>query len=206
MDINGNFSMFGMMQIYQLVSDMPAAKMLYKILSGKDCEEVVCVQVHKRVCEEYSDYSFVLFVRWKNKTYHSMTIRMLEKLENLDKFYEHPGGNWAEFENEQGELCFCVPRTRLLVYFLLSNEQPNGKTVCKVGFPTGEDDMEGYQADMPTMIISTVGEGDGSVLSELARYLRNPDPDDHRFGAIGKVVKRLGSEYISDTGGNREEL
>ena len=42
---------------------------------------------------------------------------------------------------------------------------------------------------MPTMVVSTEGEGDGSEISRLARYLKFPEPGNPQFGPIGKITE-----------------
>lgn len=189
MNTNQDYTALALTPMYRLYKNKAAAEELYRILSGKTCDEVVCIKVRERCRGESSYYNFDMLVKLRNRTAHSLTIRFLPKLEDLDKFWEHPLGDLFEFENDAGDLCYCRPQTRLLVYFLLSDEQPGGKVICRVGFPTGEDDLEGYRAEMPTMIISTTGEGDGSEISRLARYLRHPEPGNPQFGPIGQVVE-----------------
>ena len=184
-----SFTMLALHPMYRLFQNKAAVEELYRILSGKTCEESVCIQVCERSCGGFSYYNFDLLVRCQNRTFHSLTIRFLKKLDDLDRFWEDSLGNLFEFENEQGALCFGVPQTRLLVYFLLSGALPAGKTICRAGFPTGEDDLENYRTQMPTMVVCTEGEGDGSEISRLARYLRHPEPGNPQFGPIGKITE-----------------
>lgn len=197
-------TMLALQPMCRLYKNKAAAEELYRILAGKCCKEAVCIQVRERCRGAFGYCNFDMLVKLKNRIAHSLTIRFLPKLEDLDKFWEHPLGDLLEFENDAGDLCYCRPQTRLLVYFLLSDELPGGKVVCRVGFPTGEDDMEGYRAEMPTMIISTTGEGDGSEVSRLARYLRSPEPGMPQFGPIGKVVERWIADNSNSTEGGNE--
>lgn len=195
MESKDNFSLLDTMPLYWLINDKPAAMMLYKIISGKKCKDIMCTRFVERSHEKISYINYDLLVAWNNGTVHSLTIRLLQKLEDLENFIEYPFEELFEIEDEEDELCCYIPRTRLLVYFLLSGALPGGKTVCRVGFPTGEDDIEDYLPEMPTMIISTEGEGDGSEISRLARYLKCPKPGNPQFGAIGRVVERWIEEY-----------
>lgn len=190
MNTNQDYTMLNVDPMCWLIRYTPAAKELYRILAGKECTDLVCPRVVRRSNSDFCYYSFDMLVLLRNDTKHSLTIRLLDRLEDLSKYYEHPLGDIYEYYDEQGELCFNIPYTQLMVYFLRSGELPGGKVVCRAGFPTGVDDLEDYRPEMPTMIISTTGEGDGGEISRLARYLRHPEPGMPQFGPIGRVVER----------------
>lgn len=204
MNTSNDYTALSLTPMYRLVGDKTAGMELYRIISGRACEKVVCFKAVERSCGDFSFYIFDLLVRLKNNTKHSLAIRFLERMEDLGKFREHPFDGTFEYKDDDGEWCISRPYTRLTVYFLLSGNLPGGKTVCRVGFPTGEDDLEDYRPETPTMIISTEGEGDDSEISRLARYLRCPEPGNPQFGPIGQVVERWIADNSNSTeGGNK---
>lgn len=78
--------------------------------------------------------------------------------------------------------------TMMLVYFT-DAELPDGRTVCRLGFPLLPDDI-GRPAEFPTQILTTAAD-DGSDLARLAQYLNRPDLDNTEYGALADRVDLL---------------
>lgn len=76
----------------------------------------------------------------------------------------------------------------MLVYFT-DAELPDGRTVCRLGFPLLPDDI-GRPAEFPTQILTTAAD-DGSDLARLAQYLNRPDLDNTEYGALADRVDLL---------------
>ena len=76
--------------------------------------------------------------------------------------------------------------TMVLVYFT-DAELPDGRTVCRLGFPLLPDDID-RPAEFPTQIITTAAD-DGSDLARLAQYLNRLDFDNTEYGALSKRAR-----------------
>lgn len=111
-----------------------------------------------------------------------MSIRLLDDLGELDTIKEHPRASVWEFEYHGKEMIGRAA-TMALVYFT-DAELPNGRSVCRLGFPLLPDDID-HPAEFPTQIITTAVD-DGNDLAKLAQYLDNPDPGNTEYGVLSR--------------------
>ena len=185
------FTLFDIGCLHHVTTDLEAAGVLYHALGG-NCSHTVIAQ-QWRHAGYYSDEiskeidCCELLAMDKQERPHMMSIRLLDDLGELDTIKEHPRATIWEFTH-QGREMIGRAATMVLVYFT-DAELPNGKSVCRLGFPLLPDDID-HPAEFPTQIITTAVD-DGSDLARLAQYLDHPDSDNEAYGALSKRVNRV---------------
>lgn len=192
------FTLLDIGRLHHLTTDLEAAGALYHALGGNRSHIVIARQW--RHAGHYSEETTMeidcceLLAIDKLEHLHMMSIRLLDDLDELDTIAEHPRATIWEFEY-QGREMIGRAATMVLVYFT-NIELPNGKSVCRFGFPLLPDDID-RPAEFPTQIITTAVD-DGSGLARLAQYLDHPDPGNAEYGALSKrarLVRKIWEVY-----------
>lgn len=185
------FTMLRPRRLHDLVRDHKAAQVLYQILGGKETHIVIATRWTSRWLaykgEAYELFSSEILVKDEWNRLHMMILRVIDDLEILDMISEDPLGDIWDFPY-QGKACFGSASSTVVVY-LTSAKLPDGKAVCRFGFPLIPDDIM-RKSDYPTQIISAAAE-DGSNMCALARYLENPTPDHGQFGRLSDRVEQI---------------
>ena len=180
------FTLLDMQHLHGLTADLEAAGVLYYALGGNRSHTVIAHQW--RHAGYYSDETTMeldcceLLAMDKQERLHMMSIRLLSDLEELDVIKEHPRATVWGFTH-QGREMIGRAATMVLVYFT-DAELPNGKSVCRLGFPLLPDEID-RPAEYPTQIITTAVD-DGSDLAKLAQYLDHPDPGNTEYGVLSR--------------------
>lgn len=176
--------------------------MLYHLLGGKEGHAVVLTRSRRNgrhSNEEYTEIiSHEILAKDYFSNYHSMTIRFIDDLCDLEEIKEHFWGDLWEYQ-EDGKNYYCRPATHMLVYFL-NDTPPEDKLVCRVGFLLVSDDLN-INVELPTQIISTVAD-DGSELADLVHYLKCPALHRTEYGALADRIDVLLS--VQETRKNEE--
>lgn len=195
---NTEFTLLDMQHLHGLTTDLGAAGVLYHALGGNRSHTVIAQQW--RHAGYYSDEiskeidCCELLAMDTQQRLHMMSIRLLDDLTELDTIKEHPRATIWEYEY-QGREMIGRAATMVLVYFT-DAELPNGKSVCRLGFPLLPDDID-RPAEFPTQIITTAVDN-GSDLSRLAQYLDHPDPDNAEYGVLSKranLIRKIWEVY-----------
>lgn len=178
--------------LHHVTTDLEAAGVLYHALGGNRSHTVIAQQW--RHAGYYSDEiskeidCCELLAMDKQERLHMMSIRLLDDLDELDTIKEHPRATMWEFEYQGREM---IGRAATMVIIYLTDvELPNGKSVCRLGFPLLPDDID-RPAKFPTQIITTAVD-DGSNLARLAQHLAHPDPNNVEYGALSKRARLVG--------------
>lgn len=192
------FTLINIQHLHGLTADLEAAGVLYHALGGNRSHTVI--EHQWRHAGYYSDEiskeidCCELLAMDKQERLHMMSIRLLDDLNELDVIKEHPRATVWEFTHQGREM---IGRAATMVIIYLTDEAlPNGKTVCRLGFPLLPDDID-RPAEFPTQIITTAVD-DGSDLARLAQYLAHPDPDNAEYGVLSKrarLVRKIWEVY-----------
>lgn len=188
--------------LHHVTTDLKAAGVLYHALGGNRSHAVIAHQW--RHAGHYTDKiskeidCCELLAMDKQERLHMMSIRLLDDLGELDVITEHPRATVWEFTHQGREM---IGRAATMVIIYLTDvELPNGKSVCRLGFPLLPDDID-RPAEFPTQIITTAVD-DGSDLAKLAQYLVHPDPDNAEYGVLSKRARLV--RQIWEVYGNTE--
>lgn len=192
------FTLLDIGYLHYVTTDLEAAGVLYHALGGNRSHTVIAHQW--RHTGHYTDKiskeidCCELLAMDKQERLHMMSIRLLDDLGELDVITEHPRATMWEFEYQNREMIGRAA-TMVIIYFT-DVELPNGKSVCRLGFPLLPDDMD-CPAEHPTQIVTTAVD-DGSDLARLAQYLAHPDPDNTEYGVLSKrarLVRKIWEMY-----------
>lgn len=174
-----------------LLRDRRAADVLYHLLGGKEGHTVVLTRSRRNGRHSNGEYTEItsheILAKDYFSNYHSMTIRFIDDLCDLEEIKEHFLGDLWEYQ-EDGKNYYCRPATHMLVYFL-NDTPPEDKLVCRVGFLLISDELN-INVELPTQIISTVAD-DSSELANLVQYLKCPVPHRAEYGALADRIDVL---------------
>ena len=122
-------------------------------------------------------YSLMLDVDAATVLYHQ-----IDSLDDLHGIAEHPlAGVWEQETN--GNVGFAKPRTRVVIY-ITDEPLPNGRMMCKIGFPMERDEMH-INTELPSIVITTAT-NDSSSLGTFIQYLKRPETGNTEYGALSE--------------------
>ena len=181
-----DFSLLNEIQLYSLMLDLEAATVLYRQLGGNENQTVMMVRKRwnswtqdgqrREIC------SNEILARDQYDMCHEIAIRFIDSFEDLHGIAEHPFSGVWEWENN-GTICFAKPHTRMVIY-ITDEPLPNGRMMCKIGFPMQRDEMH-IKVELPSVIITTAT-NDSSSLGTFIQYLKRPETGNNEYGALSE--------------------
>ena len=180
------FTLLDEIQLYALMLDVDAATILYHRLGGNENHTVIMVRKRwnswtqdgqrREIC------SNEILARDQYDMCHEIAIRFIDSLDDLHGIEEHPlAGIWEQETN--GNVGFAKPHTRVVIY-ITDEPLPNGRMMCKIGFPMQRDEMH-ITTELPSIVITTAT-NDSSSLGTFIQYLKRPETGNNEYGALSE--------------------